>query len=36
MKARKVGKMALLLAATTALVVTLVNDKRSKVESEKQ
>lgn len=30
MKAGKAGKMALLIAATTALVVTLVNDKKNK------
>lgn len=35
MKARKAGKMALLIAATAALVATIVNDKKSKVESER-
>lgn len=35
MKARKVGKIALLIAATSALVATLVNDKKSKEKSEK-
>lgn len=35
MKAKKVGKMALLIAATAALVATLVNDKKNKEEIEK-
>ncbi|SDP68512.1 hypothetical protein SAMN04488529_11232 [Clostridium gasigenes] len=30
MKAKKIGKMALLIAATAALVATLVNDKKIK------
>lgn len=35
MKPMKIGRMAILLAATTALVITLVNDKKNKVELEK-
>lgn len=30
MKAKKVGKMALLLGATAALVATIINDKKAK------
>ena len=32
MKMRKVGKIAILLGATAALVATLVNDKKKKSE----
>lgn len=35
MKARKVGKIALLIGATAALVATLVNDKKVKEENVK-
>lgn len=30
MKMRKVGKIAIVLAASTALVATLINDKKNK------
>ena len=30
MKAKKVGKMTLLLGATAALVATIINDKKAK------
>lgn len=30
MKLKKIGKLAIVLAASTALVVTLINDKKNK------
>lgn len=36
MKAKKIGKIAILIGATAALVATLVNDKKVKEESTKQ
>lgn len=30
MKIKKIGKLAVVLAASTALVVTLINDKKNK------
>lgn len=35
MKAKKIGKIAVLIAATATLVATIVNDKKNKEQSEK-
>lgn len=36
MKAKKIGKIALLIGASVALVATLVNDKKVKADIEKE